>query len=442
MGIQLWDLHVPRLGPAPPKTAAEQSSDWQLALRKADRDLRLAEGLGEMPFWLRALFGVDSLERTIEVSRSRFEKLMNAPYLREEGRMGLAEESEGAYALAVLTALSEDASPAAGPFRSYGLAGPPAEKEVTARIIEAREQWWDLAYLRALKRSEFDDYARLSSTRTGRLVGLTLKSRGVVIAVAFGGLVFVPGTLLAFLRARSKGSRFNYAERWKASFGVGVFLLAYLASYGFTMTLNQGLALAADPSASGGVLSMPAYIALDSLTRFLPALIGLGMLFRRTRHAVDRLGIAGPFDGKLVLGCFAILQVMDFGLRVGFDRYSIEDPTGGLTLSETGGWGLVLGIVSACLAAPIAEEILYRGILFRSLANRFSIFSAAVLSSAVFSLVHGVSITSLLMIGMVGWMASYTFVASRTLLTAIVLHALYNASVKIPEWIVYQVPLF
>ncbi len=436
----MWNNHLGRETRAIPES--EEIETWHLALRKTDRDLRLADGLREMPSWMRALFGIEALDTAIDHAISNLKGLVTLTHRHSTSPELDALQREGAYALAVLTALSEGASPAAGPFRSFGIAVPPDEKEISGRIIEGREAWWDLVYFRALKRDDAEDFARLVDARTGRLISNTLKARGAVIALTLGGLVFVPGTLLAFLRARSYGPRVSYTERWKASYGIGVFFLAYLAYLGFTITFNQLLLHLASKSEGGALLSMPVYIALDSLTRFLPALLAIGLLFRNGRHAISRLGLTGPFDGKMVLGAFAILQVIDFGLRVAFDRFTYADPTGGLSPNEMGVWGLVLGVVSACMAAPIAEEILYRGVLFRSLANRLPLAFAALVSSVIFALVHFVPLTSLVLIGLVGFMSAMTFAASRTLLTAIVLHALYNAAVKIPEWIIYQTPLF
>ena len=440
LGIWLWDNHFGRQ--IQPDSDADQRDTWELTLLKIDRDLRLADGLEDMPSWLRSLFGVESVDTAVHHAMKALRPMVIPKHRHDTSDELLELEREGAYALSVLTAVSEEASAAAGPFRTYGLAAPPSESEVSQRIIEGRESWWDMQYLMALERPEFDQFQKLHSVRTERLVGNMMKARGAVVALTLGGLVFVPGTLLAFLRARSKGPRINYTERWKASYGVGVFLLAFLAYLGFTVSFQTLLNQLAKGSHGGPLLSMPVYVALDSLTRFLPALLAIGLLFRHGKHAISRFGLRGPFNGKLVLGAFSILQILDFGLRVGFDRFSSGNPTGGLSPNEVGVWGLVLGVASACIAAPIAEEIVYRGVLFRSLANRLSLGSAAIVSSVAFSLVHFVPWTSLILIGVVGFMCAMTYAASRTLLTAIVLHALYNAAVKIPEWIIYQTPLF
>ena len=143
----------------------------------------------------------------------------------------------------------------------------------------------------------------------------------------------------------------------------------------------------------------------------------------------------------MVLGAFAILQIIEFGLRMTLGASGPPDPTGGLSPEESGPWGLVFGVATACIAAPLAEEIVYRGVLFRSLANRLRVWPAVIASSVVFSLVHFYPWPSLVTVALVGAACALVYASSRTLLTAVALHALYNAAIKIPEWIVYQTPL-
>ena len=127
-------------------------------------------------------------------------------------------------------------------------------------------------------------------------------------------------------------------------------------------------------------------------------------------------------------------------LDVGAGRM-VHDPTGGLSASEAGWWGLVLALVSACLAAPVAEEILYRGVLFRSLANGIRVPAATLFSSAVFAVVHFYEPYGLVSVGIFGAACALCFAASGNLATAIALHMIYNFVIKVPEWIVYHAPL-
>lgn len=444
LGVYLWDNH---LGAPPlPPTADAKADTWELAFRKADRDLRLAEGTDHLPTWGKPLLGIDDLQSTLADRIAALEPLVRARHRHDETTARSSEMAdEGAFALGVMIAVHGKGSAANAPFQQLGIPGPPPAEEIMARIIEGREHWWDLAYLESLDLPASEEEAsgfasQLVDARTRHLVSNTIKARGAVVAITLGGLIFIPGTLLGFMRCdKPRG----YVGRWTLSFGLGVFLLSYLAYLGFSLSFNHLLDLVASrPSKEGGpLMSMPLFITLDGLTRFLPALIALALMFRRVRHVVSRFGLSGPLDGRMVLGGFAMLQILEFGLRMTIDQSAAPDPTGGLSMMEVGAWGLLLGVISACIAAPIAEEILYRGVLFRSLDNRLPTAVAVIISSVVFALVHFYTLPSLIMVGSVGAVCALSYSASRSLLTAIVLHALYNASIKIPEWIVYQTSL-
>ncbi len=437
LGVWLWDNHLGR--PVSPALTGDRAETWELALRKADRDLRLAESVGALPEWAAPLLGIDPLPQTLDRQIDAFEVLVGSRHRHDEDEATRTLSDEGAYALGVMIALQGNGSPATAPFAQLGIPEPPSSGEVISRVIDGREHWWDLAYIKAVDIPESRLLTTRGETRNEQLLRRAIGARGTVLALAIGGLVFIPFTLIAFARAGRTPGPVNYSHRWSLSFGLGIFLLAYLAFIGFGNIFNQGLHLLA--TGDGPVMSMPVYITVATLTSFLPAAIALGLLFRRPRHAVSRLGLAGPADFRLVLGAFAMLQIVEFGLRMTVDVTGPPDPTGGLSRDETGLWGLAFGIATACLAAPIAEEIVYRGVLFRSLANRVQLWPAVGVSSAIFALVHFYPWQNLIPVALVGAACALVYASGRTLLTAIILHSLYNASIKIPEWIIYQMPL-
>lgn len=422
-GVWLWKNHILT-------GDGYEPGSCELALIKADRDLRIAESSTHLPTWLPPALQIQSLDLTVNTASNNLQAL---------ARKG-ALTPDGAYALAILIAVQENGNPATGPFAQLGLPGPPTADEVTSRIINGRETWWDLRFLEGLDLPATAELAKLVESRNKNLAANALKARGAVLALVLGGIIFLPGTLLAFGRAGRPHPK-NYAERWPLSLGIGVFLLAYLAFIGFGTGIDGLLGWFAAHSETQEPFPMGWFIALDALSRLLPAAIALALLFRRTRHATSRLGLAGPLDGRLVLGSFALIWILDFGIRMTLGMKMPPNPTGGLSASEAGPWGLIFAVTSACLVAPYAEEILYRGVLFRSLANRLRLFVAVGISSVVFALTHFYNYEGLATLFVFGAVAALCFASSRTLLTAIALHALYNASIKIPEWIVYQAPL-
>ena len=102
---------------------------------------------------------------------------------------------------------------------------------------------------------------------------------------------------------------------------------------------------------------------------------------------------------------------------------------------------MVFALVASCLLAPVAEEILYRGVLFRSVRNRLGMAAGAVISSLIFALLHFYDGYGLASVGIFGLACAFSYAATGSLTTAIALHVLYNFSIKMPEWIVYHAPL-
>ena len=74
---------------------------------------------------------------------------------------------------------------------------------------------------------------------------------------------------------------------------------------------------------------------------------------------------------------------------------------------------------------PLAEEILFRGILYRWLRAHMNVPLAAVISALGFSVLHGVP-TLIPAIAALGVGLALIYEASGSLWTAVLTHALYN----------------
>ena len=426
MGVWLWDNHFG----AP---QGYEDGTCQIALIKIDRDLRLAEGMEKVPPLLRSALLVESMPKTMDSS------IRSLAQLAKESAM----DQEGAYALAMLQAVRKGENPSRGAFGDLGLPGPPDPRAIIDRVAEGHDAWWDREYLTTFGDSEIALKASPAEEdlRNHELALRVIVARGAVWLFAIIGLFFVPRTLRAFARALRSRER-GYVGQWPLTLGLGIFFMAYLASVGFESVVSQLLKGLPIEGAQPIYLEPPVLAILDTAVRFLPAMVALGFLFRRGRHAMDRLGLAARPDLFLVLGSFSLLTLFDQILQHLLADTMPPDPTGGLSAAEAGPWGLVLAVVSACIAAPVAEEILYRGVLFRSLANWTRVPAGILISSVVFALVHyQYEAYGLLSVGILGAACALCYAATGRLATAILLHMLYNFVLKVPEWIVYHAPL-
>lgn len=429
MGVWLWDNHVGA-------SEGYELGTCRMALLKHDRDLRLAEATAGLSPLLRSALSLPERGKALADAIAALEALGAEGGLDEEGK----------YALAILEPLRRGEDPAEGPFLRLGLPGPPELREVVRRIAEGRDAWWDREYLKHTGRLSASQVALHAGTveddpRNRELALRAVATRAGVGLLVLVGVCFLPHAVRCYAKAL-RAPRKGYPGAWPTGLGLGVFLMAYLASIGFGKAID--LLISGDLSGEAAeplVLHPALFVLVDAATRFLPPLVALALLFRRGRHAVGRLGLLKRPDGALILGTFALLTGIDHLLRRGLGTDLPPDPTGGLSPMEAGPWGLILALSSACIAAPVAEEILYRGVLFRSLANRLRVPAATLLSALLFAVVHFYNAYGLASVGVFGVACALCFAADGRLATAIVLHSLYNSAIKIPEWIVYHAPL-
>ena len=98
-----------------------------------------------------------------------------------------------------------------------------------------------------------------------------------------------------------------------------------------------------------------------------------------------------------------------------------------LTNPDTSPAARITIFVSAVVVAPLAEELIFRGVLFPAVLKRKSWFFAAMLTGCIFSLIHfhPPSFLSIFMLSLF-FCAGYSTTGS--LLTPIVMHMVFNAS--------------
>jgi len=95
--------------------------------------------------------------------------------------------------------------------------------------------------------------------------------------------------------------------------------------------------------------------------------------------------------------------------------------------------GAVVLVLVAVVVAAIAEEFIFRGLLFRSIADRHGFWTGAIMSAIPFGLVHAAVGTDLAVWGLratlvvVGVGLAWIYRRRRNLLAAVAAHAAFNA---------------
>ena len=141
----------------------------------------------------------------------------------------------------------------------------------------------------------------------------------------------------------------------------------------------------------------------------------------------DALGIRPFTVGALGVGCGLMLMSFLFNLVWStflalFDLRAQIDLVPVFAELSSPWWLLLAGIV----VAPIVEELFFRGFLYAGLAERYSWRRAAVISSALFALIH-LQPLAIAPIFILGYIFAYLYRRSGSIWPAVVMHVSTNA---------------
>ncbi|MFV0443848.1 MAG: type II CAAX prenyl endopeptidase Rce1 family protein [Planctomycetaceae bacterium] len=89
-------------------------------------------------------------------------------------------------------------------------------------------------------------------------------------------------------------------------------------------------------------------------------------------------------------------------------------------------WLLAIMAIGACVWAPLAEELFFRGFLQNALSQRLPVVAASLLQIAIFALVHPYSGVHLVAVGVIGAGLTLHYLWRRTLIASMLLHGLFN----------------
>lgn len=88
----------------------------------------------------------------------------------------------------------------------------------------------------------------------------------------------------------------------------------------------------------------------------------------------------------------------------------------------------LMTLLVVAIVAPVAEEVLFRGVLYRWLRERIGIVFALILSSLIFSVVHGV-VALIPAIAVLGLILGWIYERTQSIWAPILVHGIYNAIV-------------
>jgi membrane protease YdiL (CAAX protease family) len=88
-------------------------------------------------------------------------------------------------------------------------------------------------------------------------------------------------------------------------------------------------------------------------------------------------------------------------------------------------WAAALVAFAVVVLAPLAEEALFRGVLFASLRERWGVFLGSVVSAGVFGLAH-LDLTLFIPLGVAGLVLNMLYDKTGSLIPSTVAHATLN----------------
>jgi membrane protease YdiL (CAAX protease family) len=198
---------------------------------------------------------------------------------------------------------------------------------------------------------------------------------------------------------------------WLGVIALGLWIIGYTAATFLVRTNSLGV----DPGL---------FIGLAELALLVPI---WWLAVRKYGVGWDTLGFRRFDAGNMGVGCGLMLISLlfnavysaflaVFGLRAQVDLVPI------FAELSSPWWLLLAGIV----VAPVVEELFFRGFVYAGLAQRYSWRKAAIISSALFALIH-LQLTAVLPIFILGYIFAYLYRRSGSIWPAVLMHVSTNA---------------
>jgi len=211
------------------------------------------------------------------------------------------------------------------------------------------------------------------------------------------------------------------SRSWSARYA----LCAYAATFAATLLLALLI---------NNVLNVNVQVGVGVLIVDAILLLGLVPLARRRGLSPADLGFKRTLPVRslplvfLALGLYFVLAALWALAFIGSSTTHTADVLSQAKHAAT--LDVVITVVAASASAPIVEETFFRGLLYRSLRNRLPILPAALVSGALFGLVHitGYPLITLPVKALFGVFACLLYERTGSLLPGIALHSFVDAS--------------
>lgn len=217
------------------------------------------------------------------------------------------------------------------------------------------------------------------------------------------------------------------ADAWTTRLALAAFVLVFVSAAIAALILG-GLTPRADGDIAPGIAILVTAIQ-DAAMILVP--IGLVVLVAGSRPTADAFGLR-PLPAKRLLAYVTVAFVAFAGLTAAYD--AVLDPGGSQDTLQTlgadrGGVLMIATAVLVIVVAPVAEEFLFRGFMYRAARNRWGRAGGAVIVGLIFGSVHLTDADTAPLIPMLvvlGALACVLYERTGSLAAPIALHVVNN----------------
>ena len=186
-------------------------------------------------------------------------------------------------------------------------------------------------------------------------------------------------------------------------------------------------------------LRYPFLLGSVLVSQGLGAIVLASVLFAHPRHALKAFRVSGRVPWSAILAILALLSILHLLAYSVFEHDRVVDPSDFLSPDFQSEMGFFFDVLSTCVAAPLFEEFIYRGVLFLGLRGRLGNLGALLLSSTLFAFAHSqYEWEGLLSVGVFGLSCGLLTWRTGSILPGIVLHAAYNTLIVLNVSLIYQ----
>lgn len=148
-------------------------------------------------------------------------------------------------------------------------------------------------------------------------------------------------------------------------------------------------------------------------------------VFGLRRHtALKSLGLAAAMIVPATI--LALITMILTFIWLGRSHWQMEEQVAVRMLMQESDWAKqAVMIFGACVAAPIVEELLFRGVIYAPLRDLTDTYFAAAFSALIFGVIH-LHLGSFPALTVLGFCFAMAYQATNSLLVPIFMHALFN----------------